>query len=298
MTTQLRLHAIPLSDSDGGRAYAFTSADLEATVTRVNQYFATADIELLFDPTTDWEPREDTFLNDMDRGNSSWPSRPNRVAEQYPGKIVVFFRWGTGTNATGNGNAYPPDIGEPIPSSWANEPRNVHFVTMPSTKRLIDQNDSFFAHELGHYLGLYHTFPFTSSGPVIALAQGETLTADEAEERLVRFIRKNGGTLAALNGDLISDTEPDPGSAFWRFHGHTSGGPTSVTITGTLDGVPYNFTLTPPLDNIMSYYGGLGFTPAQRDRMHRTLRHPSRSHLLRRRWPDVTAAGGFLLLMA
>lgn len=291
---QLRIHAIPLSDSDGGRPYTLTASDFEATVARHNTYFASADIELVFDPASDWEPMEDTALNDMNRGSPDWPSRPNEIAARHPGKIVVFFRHGTGAGYTGNGNAYPPDIGEPIPPSWSNAPTNVHFVTMPSTQGLVDQNPSFFGHELGHYLGLYHTFPFTSAGPIISLAQGEVLTPTEVEERLVRFIRSNGGTLAALDGDLIADTRPDPGSAFWNRHGHSPSGPASLRIVGTLDGTPYDFTLEPPLDNVMSYYGGLQFTKNQIERMYRTLRHGTRAHLL----PAAPSPNAFLLLMA
>ena len=165
---------------------------------------------------------------------------------------------------------------------------------MPSTQDRVDQGPSFFGHELGHYLGLYHTFPYTSAGPVISLAPGETLTATEVEERLVDFIRRNGGTLAALDGDLIADTSPDPGSAFWTRHGHSASGPASVRISGTLDGTPYDYTLEPPLDNMMSYYGGLQLTPGQIDRIYRTLRHGTRAHLL----PAAPESNAFLLLMA
>jgi hypothetical protein len=200
----------------------------------------------------------------------------------YPGKLVVFFRFGEGSSPSGNGNAYPPDIGEPIPPSWAGEPRDVQFVTMPSTQPLIDQNPSFFAHELGHYLGLYHTFPYTWDGFILGEAP-ETLSPAEAEERLVRFIRENGGTLDALDGDLLGDTAPDPGTLFWVRHGHDAcGGTDTVVLSGTLDGTPYDYVLTPPRANVMSYYAcpDASFTVQQSERMHATLVHSSRVHLL------------------
>lgn len=183
---QLRLHAIPLSDPGGARPSTLTAADLEATVARTNLLFAEADIELIFDPSTDWEPREDADLNDMDRGSAQWPRRPNELAAE------------------------------------------------------------------------------------------------------------NGGTLDALDGDLIADTNPDPGTAFWSRHGHSAAGPASVTMSGTLGGTPYSFTLQPPLDNVMSYYGGDRFTPGQVQRMYRTLRHGTRAHLL----PAAPEPNAFLLLMA
>jgi hypothetical protein len=181
------------------------------------------DIVFDFDPARDWEPFADTELNDMDRRGPRWPDRPNSIAARYPSKVVVFFRWGTGGNPTGNGNAYPPNIDDPIPSSWLAEPTNINFVTMPSTQRRIDQGAGFFAHELGDYLGLYHTFPFTSDRRILSLGSGQTLTAAQAEERIVRFIRSNGGMPGALNGDLLNDTSPDPGMQFltcphWLYH--------------------------------------------------------------------------------
>src|SRR5262245_16927824 len=153
MRYRIRLHAIPLSDSDSGRAFTVRPHDLAASVQRTNQLFAPAQIAFIFDALTDWEPMRDTELNTMGRGGPNWPRRPNEIAARYPGKLVVFFRFGDGVSASGNGNAYPPDIGRPIPPSWSAERTDVQFVTMPSTQPLIDQNPSFFAHELAHYLG-------------------------------------------------------------------------------------------------------------------------------------------------
>ncbi len=283
MTSVIRIHAIPLSDNDGGRAATLTAADLAVTVKQTNQYFLPAGIQFVFDPDTDWEPMKDSWLNSMDRGDKAWPSRPNAVAKARPGTMVVFFRWGTDPAPTGNGNAGPPVIGRPIPQGWKNERTDVEFVTMPSTQPLVDQGPAFLAHEVGHFLGLHHTFPGTSDGWIIDLKDKETLTPAQAEERLVRFIRRNNGSAVALDGDLVADTTIDPGTAFWTMHGHPEcGGPDSVRLRGTLDLIPYDLTLRPPRDNIMSYYrcAEKSFTPGQIEKMQATIAHPSRSHLV------------------
>jgi hypothetical protein len=75
MTSVIRIHAIPLSDNDGGRAATLTAADLAVTVKQTNQYFLPAGIQFVFDPDTDWEPMKDSWLNSMDRGDAAWPAR-------------------------------------------------------------------------------------------------------------------------------------------------------------------------------------------------------------------------------
>ena len=188
----------------------------------------------MFDPDTDWELMNDTWLNSMDRRDTQWPARANTVAEARPGTMVVFFRCGTDPTPTGNGNAGPPDIGWPIPDGWRNERTDVGFVTMPGTQPLVDQGPAFLAHEVGHFLGLYHTFPGTSDGPIISLKDGETLAPAEADQRLVDFVRRHGGSQSALDGDLVDDTTPDPGTAFWTTHGQAEcGGLDSVHLTGS-----------------------------------------------------------------
>ena len=163
--TVLYIHAIPCSDSNGKRPYSITPQQLANVVKEANICFKQAGIRLHFDPKEKWTwtPIKDTTLNNMKR-SGNWTKKPNQIAAKYPGKIVIFFRWGEDKNQTGNGFAYPPKTGKPIPSSWKNEPTNVNFVALPNTKDLI--SGGFFSHELGHYLGLYHTFPGAGNGNV------------------------------------------------------------------------------------------------------------------------------------
>ena len=69
---QLRIHAVPLADDDGGRKYTFTLDNLTKGVARANQALAHADVELVFDPKWDWQPRNDTTLNNEDNSGANW----------------------------------------------------------------------------------------------------------------------------------------------------------------------------------------------------------------------------------
>jgi Bacterial tandem repeat domain 1 len=280
----LRIHAIPLSDDDGGRAFNFTAKDLADLIKRANQRFQAASIELAFDPQHDWRPRRSTALNNLQNSGSKWFEPGNAVAARIPGKIVLFFRHGPGTSPTGNGHAYPPDIGKPVPPSVKLPTANVNYVALPNTKNGINQNDgNFFCHELGHYLGLFHTFPGWGSGEVYGNNAG-SLTGTQAVQALVRYLRNNGGP-AAMNGDLLADTARDCGNVVYSAQGLSEGpaGPASLNLKGNLDGQPYDFTFTPPRNNIMSYFrwgSAQVFTPQQIQRMHLTLAHAHRRILI------------------
>ena len=69
----------------------------------------------------------------------------NQIAAKYPGRIVIFFRYGKGSGSNGSGFSW-----------W-----DYDFVVMPSTdiiEHCGGMNPYFLAHEMGHYLGLPHTF--------------------------------------------------------------------------------------------------------------------------------------------
>ena len=223
----LRLHIIPLTDTqldangNPTHPYDITPQEFADLVVRVTWSFEGTGIRLLFDPANDWEPMADTQLNTDAPGNRD---RGNQIAASIPGKIVCFLRWGPYPQPTGNGNAYPPPGAGPKPPSVDDVVQN--YVALPNriapNFQLLNQgNGSFVAHELGHYFGLYHTFPGWTDrrGPIYGQIPGDNIPSQQAADQgLIDYIAANGGTLNALDGDLLSDTAPDPSPVLYGAH--------------------------------------------------------------------------------
>jgi hypothetical protein len=173
------------------------------------------------------------------------------------------------------------------------------YVALPNRIDLLNQvNGSFVAHELGHYLGWYHTFPgWDGHDPVFQRFKnpdGSNATPpspEAADQAVIDYLAANGDTINALDGDLLSDTPPDPTPLLYQVHNNQAiCAQRQIVVSGTRNGQPVSFTFAPDPNNVMSYYGGCGpagapppprsFSPQQVQRMHQTLQHPSRRHLL------------------
>ncbi|MFZ1287579.1 MAG: hypothetical protein WAR57_11160 [Candidatus Phosphoribacter sp.] len=269
----IRIHAIPLSDADGGRANTVTADQFAIAVDGMNTIFEPADIRFAFDPDRDWRPRRDTSLNSLNNGGSDWWVEANGVAAGLRGHLVVFLRWGKDPDKrASNWFAYPPDTGQNQPPSAQLPTPNVDFVAVTNSGNGFEDRAGVLAHEFGHYLGLFHTHP------------GWGNTAVETIESLVSV----GGT-AALDGDLLSDTPPDPGRFYYteQVDASSCGGPASFKIGGK--------TFTPQRSNLMSYFRcpPVTITEQQITVIRTTLRHPTREHLVEAS-AGVRYAGVFL----
>ena len=216
----MRVHAVFVSDDDDNRKTAITPAQVKAWADEANDVFTSAGIRLDFDPgpaSADWQHLKSTLINSMSGvDHPQWTSQKaaaNSIAAAAPAKVVTFFRWGPDAGPTGGG------------FSWT----DYNFIAMPGFNNTFVcgvQNIGLFAHEVGHYLGLAHTF-----GPTFS-------TVAQARSHFVT----NGRNPAMFDGDGRSDTAPDPFIAALQCNQRA----TSVSLDGTV--------LPLPRSNIMSYY--------------------------------------------
>jgi hypothetical protein len=289
---RLRLLAIALADGNGSAAANVTAADFATLVARVNRSFQGTMIRFVFDPASDFRTQNDTPLN---REQASSLATGNQIAATEQGRIPLLLRFGPDASPTGNGRGVPPlppavPAGHPIAPTWQQD-----FVWLPNSldlkvNTMLNLGDgSFVAHELGHYLGLYHTFPGWND--VAGVFGGTLPAATAADQALLNFIAGNGGTTAALDGDRLGDTPSDPSMAYFTAKGLNPCTNPTVTVSGLVNGVGQTFTFEPQIRNVMSYFpacttepDGLAspqlFTKDQIQRMQDTLRSPSRHHLL------------------
>ena len=175
----VRIQAIRLADDDGKRQAVTLPESVVESVDFANKVYAPIGLKLLFDPRTDFITLNNTAANSMNVD----PKPPrvsgrigSEVAAKYPGKLVVFFRYGPGEKATGSSFAHFED----------------DFVAMGGN--LHRPRDSAFSHEFGHYLGLQHTHGLGFD------------TVQEAEKDFI----KSGKKPDRYDGDGLSDTLPDP----------------------------------------------------------------------------------------
>jgi hypothetical protein len=289
----LELYVVAVTDDDGsGHAFSVTPAAFLSLLGRVNNVYSGTGIRFLFDPATDWTTRADTTLN---QEQSGWRQTAEQIAAAHPSQVVLILRWGPNPSSrTGNGNAYPPPGANATPLNMTDQTQD--FVMLPdlldATLSFLNlDNGSFVSHELGHYLGLYHTFPGWAN-PSPPVYSGNPTTQAVVDQQIVDYIGKNGGTIDALDGDAIGDTPPDPGPVAYTAHNQNICSNAAITVNGTVNGQSVSYTLTPDRTNDMGYYTSQQcnsgsnpppqtFTFQQIQQMQRTLAKAPRKQL----WP-------------
>lgn len=240
---EVPLVIVVLSDDDGRHPARVTRAALEEAVAFANHAFASARIRFRFDDERDVTQAHHTGLNRLGAPPiADWEHLKragDALAAAAPGAITVLCRHGPGSRPAGNGFAGTDSA----------------FVVMPGTedaRHCGRPHVDLLAHELGHYLGLDHTF------------RGEPFPHRAAAE--AHFLA-HGRDPTAFDGDGLEDTAPDP-----AIRSLECDPADSVELAGA------HFPL--PRRNLMSYYAErCELSPAQAARtrwmLAERLRHPS-----------------------
>ena len=260
------------------------------SLTNVNYIFRNSGIQFVCDPKADWVEIANTNIN----RESFWVSQNGKsqidYAKQFPDSIVIFNRYGHEANRTGVSYSGGPESGG----------RYVAMTTVFDPVNFNAQSGGI-AHEVGHYLGLDHTFAFPPKYP----KREESATLEEhirkVDQLLITTTLKGFGP-NALETDFdrssgVFDTPFDPHPDYYsaRFPDRAGGdiaGDAAVTVKGEFAGQHVEYDIAPDTDNAMSYYGGghpvtqvpppwQNFSPDQIIRMHQSLRHLLRMPLLR-----------------
>jgi hypothetical protein len=268
---KVHIHAIRTANDAGTDAAIIKPEEVKAFVDQANKVYWPSGIEFVFDPTKDFEHRNSTLLNqDCSLANiSQHMSDPNwdpstldktknqeertKVALQYRGKLVVFFRYGTKF-------VWDEDLKEwkVGPATGGFSASDAEFVAMP--RKYGEKN--LLAHEIGHYLHCPHTHV------------GGIKTVEDAAAAIKNWVEKQGHRtqdgLSVFDGDSkvriptypypVEDTPPDAeGSIFVSKYGEGGRcGPTgSIQIPVIFsNGYQAYYTLKPDRLDIMSYFKG------------------------------------------
>lgn len=195
-TQIIGVQAWVLSEDNGTRQAKITPGELALWLNTANTTLrdSGASFQISFNAQRDWHRLRSSTLNGLHNYRPECLplfEKGRQLAAKAPHQLTVLFRHGRDEEATGNGFAVRPTPTQP------------GFIVMPGFRSTTVQrgpqesrvyNKKLFIHELGHFLGLEHTFPGSGS------KQAESLTA----------LRKVVKQTQHFDGDGIADTPEDP----------------------------------------------------------------------------------------
>ena len=301
----IRVRAVMCADSDGSHAANISEATVKDVLkalsslyfqaglkfvlservvlhnTEINQDFTVPsglDMTSSAPPMTD--TARDTSFDDHNAARNDW-------ARNYPGELVIFFRYGT--KLIWNETKKVWSVG---PASFAFSGPDIEFVAMgqgdpPETVLL--------AHESGHYFHLGHThgglvslsdaekalYPDWENNPDHRLA-GAKIMRDKLAEGIRKFVDDEGHSpdsgLDVLDADGLSDTRPDPGPTIFAYEFGASCDPGTITVQVNLASGVRAYSVIGSPDIIMSYFfrcpGMKRYSELQIDRIRYVLETP------------------------
>jgi hypothetical protein len=257
-TLRLRVHVVKCADGNGKRDTLTTAPQVQQWVDRANRVFGQAGVLLEFDPATDFESVQNTQLNSLawhDEANDSPQDAAEKqanyaaaenYASQFPDQIVVFIRYGF-KSKSGSGMSGPAHKLVVMPGFNATV-ADIYY--QDGSKKTSAQNISLFGHEIGHFVGLYHTHvkvPWTDSNGVPVV---------DPDDAVIAYMKQSGSTSeSVLDNDRLSvhDTPPDIRGGYFTLKGWNPADMSKeVTVKSIADGIDINFN--PDRHNLMSYF--------------------------------------------
>lgn len=208
--SEIRLHVIRMANDDGSNQTLVNPQNVQEWVRVVNLVFAPARLRVLFDPMADFESRNNSRLNRLVEGtglqtDTDAVADAEVIGDQFPDRVVVICRTGRLLSAPPFGNCGPGCGFSWFPGKY---------IMMPA----FDPGfPTILAHELGHYLGLPHTFRYvidtTADAGVIfnilgndlaALEGDSSVVSDTPAEMIIRDQDAGTNTSIMLNGKTIN----------------------------------------------------------------------------------------------
>ncbi|MFC1853309.1 M43 family zinc metalloprotease [candidate division CSSED10-310 bacterium] len=240
---KVSIHVVIVSNDNGQRIARVTPSQFSRWVEFANRTYQDAKIHFDFSPSTNVSFLKSSILNRVTGINdANWKEAKilgNKIAAGFMDSLVVFCRFGPDEGPTGAG------------FSWT----DYNFVVMPGfsdARHCGHDHVDALAHEIGHYLGLPHTF-----------VQESFQNRSEAED----YFKLGGQKRAVFDGDGFTDTAPDPAIR-------------SLECDRVKNIVLGGLTFRLPRRNIMSYYDERDcLTPMQMRRARWVLQKRMGNHM-------------------